>query len=148
MLAGASLSSGYVRAAATTLIENIDEPARHPYQETVGLIDACQSGGTCAAEFKPIPAGHRLRITYAACFFGVSDQNGVAGVFLLSKAASGVIAFLPASPYGNKASVAASAELTLFVNAGDNPIVFVNANTGGLSRTGSACTIAGYLVAV
>jgi hypothetical protein len=150
MLAGAGLSSGYVRAAATTLIENIDEPARHPWQETSGLVQLCNGGQSCLIGFKPIPAGHRLRITYVSCLFEVSDPNGVAAVFLLStlRGTGGATAILPTSPNGNKAFVAASQEITLFVNAGDNPTVVVNTYTGGLSKTDSGCTIAGYLVAV
>jgi hypothetical protein len=149
MLGIAGLFGGYVRAAAVTLIQNIDEPARTPYQETIALTGGCDGGGDkCVYKFNAIPSGHRLRITYGNCLFFLNDPNGISWVGLLSADSdSAASVALPTTPYGNTEFVAAGAELTLYVNAGHQSVMVLATNTGAVTDQ-SSCTIAGYLVAL
>jgi hypothetical protein len=133
------LASAAAVAATPTLVQNVDEPARNPYQQTLVSSD-CNSGG-CGIVFDKVPANMTLRITYVSCFFTVGDANGVAEVYVTSDEKT---AFISTVAYGNPNNIAANANINLYAAAGTRPSAAVIAWTGAISTAG--CTLSGYYV--
>jgi hypothetical protein len=134
------LTSAAAVAQTPTLIQNVDEPARNPYQQTLVSSD-CNSGG-CGIVFEKVPANMTLRITYVSCFFTVGDANGVGEVYVTN--GDEKTAFISTVAYGNPSNLVANANINLYAAAGKKPVAGVQAWTGAISTF--SCTLSGYYV--
>jgi hypothetical protein len=127
-----------------TLVQNVDEPARNPYQQTVNA-STCESGfDFCTFQFTGPPAKTKLRMTYVSCYFEINDNGGVALVTVNNGEPSIKSAFIPGIAQGRPDVIVANAEINLYANAGDKPSVTVQANTSSVA--GGLCTLTGYYV--
>jgi hypothetical protein len=141
-VAGAMVHPAAVNAEAPTLVRNVDEPARNPYQQTVQSSDCA---GGCAFQFATVPANSTLRITNVSCLFSVGDTAGVGEVYVGNgDEKQPATVFIPAVANGNPNVIVANASINLYAPAGSKPFAGVIAWTGAISTP--ACTLSGYFV--
>jgi hypothetical protein len=147
-----AITPSTVRAAIATLVQNVDEPGRNPYHQTVTVIQNvfhCPNGGFCEAFFPAVPTGKRLVVTYASATYFLSAGGVEQNVFI---GADGDlfddVQYLPAPTNigGNK--VVTGAPITYYVDVGHLPSLFLAGNVDTSNRFGAVATIAGYLVSV
>jgi hypothetical protein len=144
---GVVLSAPCIAAPTPTaprIVENVDEPARNPFQQSVGISGPCN--GPCNVLFSAVPVSKTLRITYASCFFSIGDTGGVRLVYLTNGESTPATAYIPANAQGNAEDVIASAELNLYSSTGTTPVITIDTNTSPISN--GQCTISGYTVNV
>jgi len=149
-LAPAGMAHAQTRPA---LVRSVDEPARVPYGGT--LTPTCPFGNQCIAEFPPVPAGKRLRVTAVTAFVR-SNTSTVSHLFALHRNdASGlnVIALwmippVTAAYYGAVAS--SNQAVDVFFEAGEHPVLEIglNAGAGGVTASNVHLTLTGYIVDV
>lgn len=133
-------SAELAAAAAASLVQNVDEPARNFYQQNV-TADNCSM---CTFAFSPVPSGKTLRITHVSCYMNVGDTNGINVVELFSGTPVAKLTFIPAAIQGRAFTVIASGEVDSYSTAGGKPKIMVYANLSPVSD--ASCTIAGYYV--
>lgn len=124
-----------------TLVQNVDEPARNPYQQSV-QIEPCNGG--CTVQFAAVPKNTTLRITNVSCIFVVGDSGGVGEIYVSNGEVKPKVAFIPAVPYGNAEQIVANAAINLYASAGNKPTVVAEENTAAISA--AVCTLSGYYV--
>ena len=132
--------------AAATLIENEQEPTRHPYQ--VFAQATCGFPGVCGVEFPTITTARTL-VTHASCGFTLPTGGYVAYAFL-NKGPEVPISNIPGnylppfvfSTYDGVINIGINAETYLFFETGDVPAIsVVTANT---APSTIFCTLTGY----
>jgi hypothetical protein len=144
-----------VRAAIATLVQNVDEPGRNPYQELAGF--GFGSGISCFAgpppsclvdiKFPPPPAGKRL---VALRISGeIITNTGVAIGESILGGTNNALAFIPVGFQSQSASETLfqfSQELLTYFDAGTRPDygVFLDGATSGKGQV----ILSGYLVSV
>ena len=136
-----------VRAA---LVQNTDEPGRNPYRASLLFnqdATVCPNNLNCALTFPAVPAGHRLVITYASARYSLAT-GGTEGYVNLSVNGgfSGVDAPLPAPQYIGFNYYVTASPVTYYVEAGQQPTIFLAGNPVRISGNSSEVFISGYLV--
>ncbi len=135
------------------LVRSVDEPARVPYGGTI--TPTCPFANVCVAEFQPVPAGKRLRVTAIAAFIrsNTASQPHLFAIHRNDTSGAGLISLslLPpqqAAYYGTVAS--ANQAVDLIFEAGERPIleIGVAAGSGGINGSAARLTLTGYLVDV
>ena len=112
--ASAVMTGGATAFAQTppTMVQNVDEPARNPFQQTVFISAGCS--GPCDVVFSKVPASKLLRITYVSCWFQVGDTNGVRLVYLSNGELTPKYAFISGVAQGDPSYVVAAAQINLY----------------------------------
>lgn len=72
ILAGEGRAVAQVLRAA--LVQNVDEPGRHPYSESVSC-----GGYGCTAQFSQVPPGKRLVVTFVNGYLGSTGAFALGG---------------------------------------------------------------------
>jgi hypothetical protein len=131
-----------------TMVENVDEPARNPFQQTLYCTN--ENPQACVLEYTKVPAGKTLRLTNVSCFAAFEDGGTIYNFFVRSAENSIMTAYLPSNvsqpngyPQGN--TVYVNGAINLYSNAGNKPTILFNITNSGI-LDGSACTLSGYYV--
>jgi hypothetical protein len=130
--------------AAPSQVSNIDEPGRIPYQS----VQAGKAGAQFVFQFPSVPAGHRLVIQHVSGFnlsfqLTPSQHVRVRLFFADGGTAVGTSFFVPFS----EQSVAFDQSVQLYAQAGDAPLVTVEAdNAKDPTFDGGLVVLTGYLV--
>lgn len=136
-----ALGAADAQQPTVTLVQNVDEPARNPYQQTLAITSACSA---CDFSFAAVPANTTLRITNVSCYFVMSDTGGIAMIFVNNRPTDYKRAFVQAVAQGNPSFIVANGEINLYSESGNKPGINIETNTG-LADFG-ACTLSGYFV--
>ena len=147
LLAAALALPQAVYAQKAALVQNVDEPARTPYQHAI-IFNQGQSTCSqfvCLVVFPAVPAGKRLEVNYVSALFGAPNGSATVSVKPDSSFFTlGVYLPLPQT-YGFGTYVGGS-PVTLFVDAGNNPTVALGGLNVNLSSTSAQVAIVGHLV--
>ena len=144
-------TAGIANAQRAALVQNIDEPARSPYQEQA----TCGYNGSnsCRLNLRAVPAGHRREIRVVSCYAQAyhSGNPGATLTFQTVSLYATVPAYielpipfqsrLPGTPYNG----AAYAQTSMFFEPGDVP--FISISTSEFLGSAS-CTVTGHEIAI
>ena len=140
-------------APSPTVVQNVDEPGRNPYQDSQTFNHTTQFGCTqfvCTLKFKPVPAGQRLVVTYASAAYSLAPNGTEASVALAIDgdftSSDAPQQFILTVPIGGSRVVGAGPTV-FYVEAGHQPSLLLAGNTLATGLTAQA-TVAGYLVSV
>jgi len=136
-----TLLSASAQAQKPALTKSIDEPGRAPYLSYV--VQPCQGAEICKIQFKAVPAGFRLAVTYVSVVYVPSgaDDNLIS---LGQSPSNSMYLFLPA-PVSVGLNRMTSSPITFYVEPGSAPEITVFNSAKGYYISGS---ITGYLVAL
>jgi hypothetical protein len=124
-------------SAAPALNSRIDDPGRIPFMES--LSNSC-SNVTCAYNFQPVPAGHRVVIQHVSGVLSFTSAPSFVGGSLLSTAGGAQLFFnLEAAAPTNQ--IPFDQQALYFVDAGQSPEFLVNSSA---TQTGANLTLVGY----
>lgn len=132
-------------ANAQTLIRNVDEPGRNPYQQT-GSISSC-TNGSCAFNFPFVPAGKRLVIQSVSIGFRTTAYPSYKQA-VLNTLYDNVVHYLPIEYQGGNSSngylFIVNQTVQRYYDAGQQPRLdlFVLGSYQGTQ----SFTISGYLI--
>jgi len=129
--------------AAVTPTENVDEPARNPYQQTITSKAVCS---TCNFIFNKVPAGKRLRVTNVSCWFALNSNAGVELTSIRDSTRTGAIFYMPAILQGNGLSAIINSDISLVIDAGKSPVITMVTDFN--FATTSICTVSGYMISL
>ena len=150
----AALLAGALPAVAgaqpkPALVQDIDEPGRNPYQQTMSFVagvSTCSNNFTCTVNFPAVPAGKRLVLTYVSAAFGTAPNPASASI-TVSQSANTYLR-LPAvtvNPAVVGARFIASGPVTFYYEPGDVPSVTLSAQTINFGSTDDV-SLVGYLI--
>ncbi len=131
------------QAVRAALVQNVDEPGRHPYIEFRGDFVCDNTQNICTLKFSPVPAGKRLVLTNVNGIVGIAPVDFKGPIFLLSTAQHFVM-YLPAL-FTSTTSLNAivNASLKTYFEAGDVPVL----GTQVQNQYGTiAATLTGYYI--
>jgi hypothetical protein len=141
----ASFLPSAIHAQKPALTQNIDERGRSPYYDTV--IGSC-SGSQCYFNFRVVPAGYRLVVTYASIEYAqFSNSSSVYNVAFFSNGGNGqsgsyeYLVHLPPPTANGAGLYTYSSPITAYAEAGQQPVLDVFN-----SQPFPVGTISGYLV--
>jgi len=140
-LAAVAFTVASAAHGAPALVENIDEPTRHPYQQTGA--NNCSLAGDCEVAFPAVTAGETL-LLHASCSFSMASTGAITSA-ILSSSFGGPADALPVFTYGTFDGVTnyvINASTYLFSAKGDQPRLDVFA--ASMPVQGLVCTISGY----
>jgi hypothetical protein len=128
-------------AAQTVSVQNIDEPGRNPYQQTVQGSFHNFAGFQLA--FNVVPANTRRVIKHVNCQVTVQTQHVVTGVNLYASDLSQQeeLPTLTSRSSGNSALSIYGENPELYIDAGNFPYIFVFTND---AAAGITCRLSGY----
>jgi hypothetical protein len=131
-------------AIKAALVQNIDEPGRNPYQETVTLIDGCPGApAQCLLDFAAVPAGKRLVVKSISTF--VSFSSGTQEQFVeLYSVQSRQINQIFAVQFNGPNTYSVHENILAFYEVGSQPRVEVNTSTSTSGAT--IATLTGYFI--
>jgi len=141
--AGATPSAAASAPRAPNMTLNIDEPARNPFQQSVGIASGCT--GPCNVIFSVVPTGKTLRITNVSCGMSVGDGNGLRFVYVSNGASPSSYAYVSSNIQGNSVDVVVNGAVNLYSFAGNTPVLTIDTNTSPVQN--GQCTISGYTIA-
>lgn len=121
------------QAVRAALVENVDEPGRHPYVEN----SACVTGN-CILTFSAVPSGERLVVTSVS-----GESFAISGRVLQLGGHGPVLQFLPITSFFNNVG-SLSLPITAYFDAGERPQLLChdcNPNPSNLNAT-----LSGYFV--
>jgi len=128
-------------AAQTVPVQNIDEPGRNPYQQTVQGGFHNFAGFQLA--FNVVPANTRRVIKHVNCQVTVQAQHVISGVNLYASDLSQPeeLPTLTSRSSGNSALSIYGANPEQYIDAGNFPYIFVFTND---LAAGITCRLSGY----
>lgn len=130
-----SFSNGRLIAQAVraALVENVDEPGRHPYVEN----SDCGTGN-CTLTFSAVPSGERLVVTSVSV-----ESFAISGRVLQLGGHGPAVQFLPITSFFNNIG-AMSAPITAYFDAGERPqLLCFDCSSNPTNLNG---TLSGYFV--
>ena len=139
-----------VRAA---LVQNVDEPARNPYQEYIfSYLSNCSAGSQfCNFSYSAVPAGKRLVVTNISGYVDVANgslPNGTLGSSL-GGSQYAQIYFTGTREYTNSSStrIVVNQQIRAYFGPGETPHVFAGlvGSTDSFAGAGSM-SLSGYYV--
>ena len=128
--------------AAATLVENVDEPTRHPYQQFATAN--CTLAGDCSIVFPAVTVDDTL-VLHASCSFALaSGSDLVAFASLGSQEANprNGLPFFKNSTASGFTDYGINANTYLFYATGQHPQIDVFGRTAPVQNP--ICTISGY----
>ncbi|HLK17477.1 MAG TPA: hypothetical protein VKT81_00935 [Bryobacteraceae bacterium] len=128
-------SRAIAQAVRAALVQNVDEPGRHPYIETV----TCETGN-CVLTFPAVPSGQRLVVTSVS-----AESFAISGRVLELRGHGTVIQYLPITSFFNNVGSSNLHNLSYF-DAGESPSILCfdcNPNPTNLSAT-----LSGYFISL
>jgi len=134
-------------AQRAALMQNVDEPARAPYQQTI-IFNQGPSTCTqfvCTVTFPAVPAGKRLEVTYVSALFGAPGGSATISV---APGSGSLGVYLPLPQTYGFGTYVGGAPITLFVEAGNSPTVALGGLSVNSSSTSAQAAIVGHLVSV
>ena len=140
-----TLTPAISQTVAATLVRNVDEPGRNPYQE--------QKSGSGLIAFSAVPTGKRLVITHASSFASVGaleadpllieDIEDVAGG---GKSTITTRQYLPSTAQQGGRSYVASGDTKMYFEAGQYPMAGFNTGSGVSASYTAFITLSGYYI--
>lgn len=121
------------QAVRAALVENVDEPGRHPYVENSDCVT-----GNCVLTFSTVPSGERLVITSVS-----AESFAISGRVLQLGGHGPVVHFVTITSFFNNVG-STSLTLTAYFDAGEKPQLLCfdcNPNPTNLNAT-----LSGYFV--
>lgn len=139
-----------VRAA---LVQNIDEPARNPYQESFfSYLGNCNAGGQfCNFNYSAVPAGKRLVVTNISGYVDVTNGSLPNGVLTSSLGGSqyAQVFFTGTREYfnGSNTRIVIDQQVRAYFGPGETPHVFAGlvGSTDSFAGEGSIA-LSGYYI--
>ena len=141
-----------VRAA---LVQNVDEPARNPYQESFfSYLGNCPAGNQfCNFNYSAVPAGKRLVITNISGYVDVTGgslPNGTLGSSLGGNQYAQIF-FTGTREYSSASStrIVVNQQIRAYFGPGETPHLFagLNGSTDSFAGAGSM-SLSGYYVSL
>jgi hypothetical protein len=138
---GALIALPLAQAAAQTIVQNIDEPGRNPYQETVQ--GGFHNFAGFQVSFSVVPVNTRRVLKHVNCQVTVQAQHAVTGVTLFDSLAiqREELPTLTSRSFGTSALSIYGENPELYIEAGNFPYIFVFTND---SAAGIICRLSGY----
>ncbi|HEX5227465.1 MAG TPA: hypothetical protein VFW44_07125 [Bryobacteraceae bacterium] len=127
---GGRLIAQAVRAA---LVQNVDEPGRHPYAETASCLT-----GNCVLTFSVVPSGERLVVTSVS-----AESFALSGRLLQLGGHGPVIHYLPITSFFNNIA-SLSLPTTAYFDAGESPQLLCD--DCNPNPTNLKATLSGYVI--
>ncbi len=149
LLAAPSLVPTPALAQRPVLTEDVDQPARTPYQRAIVFNQGSNTCDpfSCTVQFDVVPAGKRLEITYVSALFG-APGDGATIVVQSDPSFSSTRLYLPLpQTYGFHTYVGGS-PVTFYVDAGHTPTLILGGFNVSSSSTSAEATIVGHYVSV
>jgi hypothetical protein len=128
--------------AAATLVENVDEPTRHPYQEFATAN--CTLAGDCSIVFPAVTVEDTL-VLHASCSFALASGNNLVAFASLGVQGGNprnALPFFINSTANGFTDYGINANTYLFYATGQHPQIDVFGRTAPVQNP--ICTISGY----
>ena len=125
------------------LVQDIDQPGRAKYQESVS--HSCQDSSTCYFYFSAVPAGKRLVVTWVSAIYELNASGDSQGI-LYPYDLSGVELYLLPSPNqwaGTSRTI--NSPVMMYVEAGSYPSLEILST---LFSGSAKVTLVGYYLSV
>lgn len=146
-VSGASIDQAQANTTttATQNVKDVDEPIRHPYQQTE-FTNACTIQGDCAIVF-PAITNPRVLIQHVSCVFALADSGAPFIVYASISAGGEFPDYVTATSSGGNNGVnytdwTINSDVYLFVNKGQS--IRIDVFSEGQPVAGLQCTAAGY----
>jgi hypothetical protein len=138
--------------ARAVLVQNTDEPGRHPYRQTVFFDQTQCFARGCVLPFDAVPAGYRLVITYASVLYGINNSSSAPLVDLVINGgpadARPPTLYLPVPVAAGGYSYVTSSPITFFADAGQRPTLELGGGVVTSNSFVAVATLSGYFVTV
>lgn len=136
------------RVPGATLVQDVDSPARNPYQETASGTAGCSAAGVCGALF-PVVTHRRVVIQHVSCEFVVTNNAADYASRAAIQGSGSTTNYLKIETNGKDDGsgfivYTINSDVLLYVNKGTAPAVY--ANSIGAPIGGLTCTITGFYI--